>query len=764
MTDHAIDQGQLAAFAQALFRYASEGVNVALRAFADGGGQGSRPPLIAYVSVDASGAGAIIPRVEQMAREAASSIHPMVFCPPIAGFKNDTEPWRATEADLAEAYALSVECDARPLAARAMLEALLGPATVVVASGGEWTNPQTGEVEDKLHLHWRLNEPATAEELTRLKAARRAATNLVGGDATNIPMVHPIRWPGSVHRKGAPRLARIVELNAPAEVELADVICRLAEHAGFRAQSTIERPAAGSPAPNSEGDYRALVASVLRGELLHDSLTRLAGKMVGSGMHPGAVVMALRGMMDATLAPHDDRWQARYDEIPRDVSSAEAKFGGASAILFSPSGGAATGLAAQPFDGVLPAPRQWGYKSLLPYGVVTALTAPPGTGKTTLAAKLCIDFALGRPFGPYQAHRTGPVWYLNNEDDVPELNRRIIAICFANGINVGSLAGRLYLNSGADRPVIVAREDRKSGAVVATPDVEAVIAEIRARDIKLVVVDPFAETFDAQENSNDAMKQVAAMYRRIAQEGKCCVLLVAHPPKSASAEVGAGDLNAIRGGGAIGGVARSVLTLFPMNETDAKSLGVPLDQRHLFVRLDNAKSNMSLKTGEPVWWRKVGVALGNAAGHDTQDEVGVLHHHQFISQAQRVQQTTNDEVRRLATSIAILCGKLGHTTSDDACTLDVICNSLDRDALGFSGRKAKDLVIGKLAPEYEIDGQTIVVSARQRGAQTLRRVHVELTTSELGDEPKSAEANLTVLTDHNVARLAGSRPANQQLQ
>ncbi len=41
-----------------------------------------------------------------------------------------------------------------------------------------------------------------------LHEARRLATQLAGGDASNIPTVHPIRWPGSWHRKKTPKLAR----------------------------------------------------------------------------------------------------------------------------------------------------------------------------------------------------------------------------------------------------------------------------------------------------------------------------------------------------------------------------------------------------------------------------------------------------------------------------------------------------------------------------------------------------------------------------
>ncbi len=40
---------------------------------------------------------------------------------------------------------------------------------MVVQSGGEWSDPATGEVEPKLHAYWRLNEPTrTADDHARL--------------------------------------------------------------------------------------------------------------------------------------------------------------------------------------------------------------------------------------------------------------------------------------------------------------------------------------------------------------------------------------------------------------------------------------------------------------------------------------------------------------------------------------------------------------------------------------------------------------------
>jgi hypothetical protein len=72
---------------------------------------------------------------------------------------NNANKWQARELDLLRGLALSVECDKRAQAAREKLERLLGPATAVIASGGEWVDQETGEVLPKLHLHWRLQKP-----------------------------------------------------------------------------------------------------------------------------------------------------------------------------------------------------------------------------------------------------------------------------------------------------------------------------------------------------------------------------------------------------------------------------------------------------------------------------------------------------------------------------------------------------------------------------------------------------------------------------
>jgi hypothetical protein len=138
----------------------------------------------------------------------------------------------ATTDNILEGVALSVECDQHPQEARQALETILGEPTVVVESGGDWTNPKTGEIEPKVHLHWRLNKPTvTKAEHAVLREARNLATDLVGGDGTNKSIVHPIRWPGSWHRKGTPSLAKIVA-RSENEIDLAEALEHLRDASG----------------------------------------------------------------------------------------------------------------------------------------------------------------------------------------------------------------------------------------------------------------------------------------------------------------------------------------------------------------------------------------------------------------------------------------------------------------------------------------------------------------------------------------------------
>jgi len=76
----------------------------------------------------------------------------------------------------------------------------------------------------------------------------------------------------------------------------------------------------------NEADWHYLYDNILKGDALHDSLRDLAAKLIASGTHPGAVVNQLRALMEASIVPRDERWNARFDDIPRLVDSADEKY------------------------------------------------------------------------------------------------------------------------------------------------------------------------------------------------------------------------------------------------------------------------------------------------------------------------------------------------------------------------------------------------------------------------------------------------------
>jgi putative DNA primase/helicase len=234
------DQANVEAFVAALFRRAGGDTFISLRAFDD---TKNAPPL--FIEGVKVGDPELIERVCARVAQAANVATPHVFCTPICTFQT-AKGAKAT--DLAEGLALSAECDEKAEAARIKLTMLLGEPTVVVESGGQWLNPETKQPEPKLHLHWRLRTPTrTKEEHQKLRAARDAATQLVGGDASNKSIVHPMRWPGSWHCKAEPRLARIVGGDPGKEIDLDEALQKLSQ--GEQRKKTAKTGKKGAPGP-----------------------------------------------------------------------------------------------------------------------------------------------------------------------------------------------------------------------------------------------------------------------------------------------------------------------------------------------------------------------------------------------------------------------------------------------------------------------------------------------------------------------------------
>jgi hypothetical protein len=315
------DRKALRNFVYTMFRHAGSEGFASLRSFEEGATKSFR---ITTVGLE-GGPGFLCEAAADDAYRAANALKPVVFCPPLAIF---LYPDNAKQSNLLAGLALSVECDEHARNAVATLEQLLGPATAIVRSGGAWTDPETGQVEDKLHIHFRITGSARGPEaLTKLKRARELATAIVGGDPTNVPIVHCIRWPGSYHRKDEPKLCAFEALNPDAEIDLDRALGAL-EAAAPEIKARANKKKANGKSRDGYahgGDWARLIQEVLAAEAFHGPLVRLAMRLLKSGMNTGAAVNLLRGLMESADGVRNERWRLRYDDIGRAVDTAQEK-------------------------------------------------------------------------------------------------------------------------------------------------------------------------------------------------------------------------------------------------------------------------------------------------------------------------------------------------------------------------------------------------------------------------------------------------------
>jgi hypothetical protein len=136
----------------------------------------------------------------------------------------------------------------------------------------------------------------------------------------------PLGDPADINRDDLPEISA-----AEAQQLVDDSVALLCKDFGYsRASTRPARKTTGNGAPllaaaNPAADWQHLVDAILAGNELHDSTRDLAAKMVRSGMGGGSVVNFIRGLMNSSAAPRDDRWERRYDDLPRLVDGIEQK-------------------------------------------------------------------------------------------------------------------------------------------------------------------------------------------------------------------------------------------------------------------------------------------------------------------------------------------------------------------------------------------------------------------------------------------------------
>ena len=411
------DPEQIAVFLDVVFGYC-EGW-VPLRGFVDKGQGIDGRPHNAWIEIDDS----LLEKAVSFAGWAAREGAAFYVVPGTVA-----ETGKAKAADVLQMQTVLVDLDAGDIAAK--LDHLirhLGEPTLLVESGG-----RTPDGFDKLHVWWRLSEPAEGEDIALLCRLRGDIAVKVGGD-THFRSAHqPIRLAGSVYHKGGfKRLVNIRRHSPRVEVHLRDFAELVADMPPLAGVGSESGPSTDKPSITD-----VLTTPVREGG--SDAWTRFHGASAAIGHY---VRMAHEGRMS-----RDDAWEAicQYNAaqlcpswpLERLASEAqrlwrlhEERHGPAlERIAVPPMSSLPVFTLGALLDDVSPMPDDIIAPRLLTPGGILVLGGAPKVGKSDFLISLLVHMAAGVPFLGFAPSRPLRIFYLQAEIQYHYLRERLQAI------------------------------------------------------------------------------------------------------------------------------------------------------------------------------------------------------------------------------------------------------------------------------------------------------------------------------------------------
>ena len=265
--------------------------------------------------------------------------------------------------------------------------------------------------------------------------------------------------------------------------------------------------------------------------------------------------------------------------------------------------------------------RPWLFGRWLLSGTVAVIAAPGGIGKSTWVAGMVLSLASGWQLLGKAVHGgKHKVWLWNLEDDRDELDRTVTATMLAHGMGPEAIGDRLFVDSGMEGAGLCTAREDASGFRIVIPVMDAVEAEIRARCISCLTVDPFVSSHAVDENNNVKIDAIVKRWGQVANLTGCAVVLVHHFKKPTPGVKGTAE--SARGASALTAAARTVLVLNRMDESEAAKFGIDdlAECRRYFSVQDDKHNRTRAEAAD--WYRLHSQSLGNG-GADGGDSVGV---------------------------------------------------------------------------------------------------------------------------------------------
>jgi len=280
-------------------------------------------------------------------------------------------------------------------------------------------------------------------------------------------------------------------------------------------------------------------------------------------------------------------------------------------------------ISATPFVWTDPAKspqRSWLYRPHYIRKFVSATISTGGVGKSSLVIAEALAMVASKPLLGVQPEQKLRVWYWNGEDPADELQRRFAAGAMHYMLMPEDIGDQPYVDSGRTMPIVIA-EGTQSGASIAVPVINEVIATLLHNKTDVLIIDPFVSCHRVPENDNSGIDRVAKSWSQIADAANCSIMLVHHSRKTYGNEMTVEDG---RGASALIAAARTARVLNTISKDEGDNLAVVEAERRRFFHSDIGKANLTRPAEQADWFTIKSVRLGNDQFGMGGDEVGVV--------------------------------------------------------------------------------------------------------------------------------------------
>lgn len=561
------DPDQVSIFLDTVFSWC-EGL-IPLRGFVDKGqGRDGKPHNI-WIPADDTAPGKLATFAAWANREGAA-----VYVIP----GTVAEQGQARAADVLQMQAVVVDLDAGDIPAK--LDHVirhLGPPTLIIESGG-----RTPEGAAKLHVWWKLTEPAEGGDLATVCRLRGEIAVKVGGD-THFRSAHqPIRVPGTVyHKHGHQRLVQIRE-HRDVEVDLADFAERVAEMpplpgVGFASDLTAPALKPGIDAVLTTPVREGAVDDWSRFQGASAAIGHYVRLVHGGRLDPFAGWEAICGYNAAMLRPSWplDRLQAESERL----WALHVKRNGPpllrAAHVDAPASPLPTFSLGALLDDTSPMPEDIIGPRVLTPGGLLVLGGAPKVGKSDFLICWLVHMAAGVPFLGFTPPRPLRVFYLQAEIQYHYLRERMQQIALPAAVIAAAR------DTFVATPKLKLLLDAEGVARVA----EAIRAAFPDALPDIIVIDPIRNLFDGGpegggENDNTAMmfflKDRVELLRE-AVNPDAGVILAHHTRKASKHQVKDDPFLALSGASALRGFYTSGLLMHrPDEDSSVRRLEIEL--------------------------------------------------------------------------------------------------------------------------------------------------------------------------------------------